>query len=251
VPTDAPTIQAGVDSAAAGDTVLVLPGTYYENVRIRHKDDLVLLGSGPEQTTVDGPTSGGETLVLENADGLVIEGFTWAHSGPQVIGGLEVGVAFRNNIVLYGNPGFFCGSARFECIRDSEFESNSFLCLGGRPGNLLTLNVDWPGCSNPTPVVTISQNLFWEVSNPIVWGTCVPVIEHNNLGAAGPWYPPENIFADPLLCDPGAGDYRVAANSPNLPQNNPYGVLLGALGEGCGPIVTGTTSWGVVKAKYR
>ena len=35
VPTDFSTIQAAVEASGVGDTVLVLPGTYHENILIR------------------------------------------------------------------------------------------------------------------------------------------------------------------------------------------------------------------------
>jgi parallel beta-helix repeat protein len=44
-----------------------------------------------------------------------------------------------------------------------------------------------------------------------------------------------NISADPLFCDPGAGDYHLAATSPVLsPPHTSCGASMGALGVRCG-----------------
>ena len=68
-----------------------------------------------------------------------------------------------------------------------------------------------------------------------------------------------NFSADPLFCNPDAGDFTLAADSPCLPGQHPHGDdcgLIGALGQGCAsstevpdPSVLPTT-WGVVKSLF-
>jgi hypothetical protein len=81
--------------------------------------------------------------------------------------------------------------------------------------------------------------------------------EHVNSYMGGDWswcntqWITPNLNADPLFCAPLNGDYSLAANSPCLPENNQWGVLIGALGEGCGPIARLQESWAKIKARYR
>ena len=54
VPSDQPTIQAGVDVATEGDTVLVAEGTYYERgITIQGRGIVLISESGPAVTTID------------------------------------------------------------------------------------------------------------------------------------------------------------------------------------------------------
>lgn len=54
VPTDRPTIQAAIDVAVNGDSVLVAPGTYSEVLNFHGKAIALLSGQGPLVTIIDG-----------------------------------------------------------------------------------------------------------------------------------------------------------------------------------------------------
>src|SRR6266850_3137356 len=54
VPGDQPTIQAGINAAVTADTVLVDPGTYFENINFNGKAITVRSGSGAAVTLIDG-----------------------------------------------------------------------------------------------------------------------------------------------------------------------------------------------------
>ena len=54
VPSQYPTIQAAIGAAANGDTVLVEPGTYVENINFIGKAITVKADKGPLVTVIDG-----------------------------------------------------------------------------------------------------------------------------------------------------------------------------------------------------
>ena len=54
VPGDQATIQGAINVANNGDTVLVAPGTYYENINFNGKAITVTSSGGPSVTIIDG-----------------------------------------------------------------------------------------------------------------------------------------------------------------------------------------------------
>jgi hypothetical protein len=89
VPAKYPSIQAAIDSAVPGDTVLVAPGRYYENIRFKGKGIVVASqflhsrdGTDIERTIIDGsrpahPDTGTVVRFVNQEDSTaVLEGFT-------------------------------------------------------------------------------------------------------------------------------------------------------------------------------
>ncbi|MCP4708172.1 MAG: hypothetical protein GY869_06080, partial [Planctomycetes bacterium] len=84
VPGDQPTIQAGIDAAVDADTVLVQPGTYFENINYNGKN--IMLGSlflttqdtsYISQTVIDGNEDGSVVRFESGEDSTaILNGFT-------------------------------------------------------------------------------------------------------------------------------------------------------------------------------
>lgn len=104
VPFDHPTIQGAIDAVQAGDTVLVMPGTYFENIDFKGKALTLRSVAGAASTTIDGGHAG-PVVRFETAEpaSAVLEGFTITNgSTPKGAGIRIVGASptIRNNWIV-------------------------------------------------------------------------------------------------------------------------------------------------------
>jgi hypothetical protein len=104
VPRDQPTIQAAIDAAHNLDTVLVAPGTYFENINFKGKTISVVGSGGASRTIIDGGSAG--SVVTFNSGerkGTVLMGFTITHGKAAFGGGgieiLSSSPTIRNNLI--------------------------------------------------------------------------------------------------------------------------------------------------------
>ena len=152
VPTDYPNIQAGVDAAVSGDTVLVLDGVYSGegnyDILIGEpygREILLISESGPENCIIDCQEFGYGFFVVGIGE-LLIKGFTIENCTSINGGGIHISVTFfgspiiENCIILNNNASEFGGGVFIEgsnpIIKNCLFVNNnaSFgngLALGG------------------------------------------------------------------------------------------------------------------------
>lgn len=92
VPANFPTIQAAVDVAVTGDTVLVAPGTYTglgnKDIEFRSERIVLLSEAGPGETIIDCQGAGRAILIHAGEDSTArVEGFTIRNGGGVAAGG--------------------------------------------------------------------------------------------------------------------------------------------------------------------
>jgi predicted outer membrane repeat protein len=120
VPSECPTIQAGVDSAAAGDTVRVGCDTYYEH-DIVMKSGVHLTSETGESgcVTIDAQRLGRVIYCLNVNDTASIVGFT-------LTGGLATGAATQDS----AGGGIYCEDSSLT-VANCTFVDNDALLIGG------------------------------------------------------------------------------------------------------------------------
>jgi len=123
VPSECPTVRAGLDSATYGDTVMLAPGTYYsdsteteDQVWLRMKDGVALVSrKGAETTTlVKCPAALGReyTVLFDHVSGATLRGFTircpavgeceWGSAWPYAVACYSADALIEDNIITGG-----------------------------------------------------------------------------------------------------------------------------------------------------
>jgi len=248
VPEDQPTIQTGLSAAAAGDTVDVACGTYYESV-LRVKGGVTLRSrtGQPDCVTIDAQKQGACVKVEFTAIPGRIEGLTLVNGSSANAGGIGVvrALAEIERCIIYdceqqvgGAGGIF--------VYEGSLDIRWTAIIGNRGAGVNGL-ADVPKYSLTMLHCTVADN----TGGAVGLGTFVDrditrcIFANNsasglvNTATNSCFWPTvaggSNFTADPMFCDPANGDYRLTSGSPCLPGENPIG-LVGALTVGCGPV---------------
>jgi hypothetical protein len=110
VPSEAPSIFQAVQLAQDGDTILVAPGTYFEQISFQGKAITIASTSGPEVTILDG--QGFQSLVAafqNEGPGSVLRGFTITHAQNGAVIMFGASPTIENNIITENSGCFGTG----------------------------------------------------------------------------------------------------------------------------------------------
>lgn len=124
-------IQAAVNAASAGDTIIVYPGTYHENVVLYQKSLNIYSYSGnPADTSVISPSPNQPVFNIFLADKVTITGFTISRSWSNRIGsGIlldgDYGT-FSNNIIEKQQYGIFFWYSNYNTISNNIVKNNNY-----------------------------------------------------------------------------------------------------------------------------
>ena len=275
VPDDYTSIQAAIDAAEDGDTILVKPGTYAENVDFSGKAVLLRSEQGAGETTIDGNQAGSVVAFRSGEDQFsVLSGFTLTNGLATDGGGVlcdNASPTIKNNIIS-GSTATFLGGGVY-LLNSSTYLSNNVIlenvslfgggiCCRGSfstiSNNTITKNSTLYGggmscqfSSSPT----LRNNIFWDnlaTTGKEIWvgETAYPssldISYCDVMGGLASIYVETGstllwgagmIDADPLFFDLAGGDFHLSQDPCQPGTNNP---CVGA-GNPQGAMVGGTT----------
>lgn len=163
VPSEFATIQSAVNAAVDGDTILVAPGTYYENLVVDRTAIHLRSEAGPVDTIIDGSDLG-QVVRVGAVSSFIIEGFTIQKGNPGTSSwpagvwiDSSIDVTIRNNIVRDNS----CSSCVGVGIGITGYIPAGIILI---EGNVIEDNYA-PGCGG---AIGVSTSLNLEIANNIV-----------------------------------------------------------------------------------
>ncbi|RLB00337.1 MAG: hypothetical protein DRG83_11690 [Deltaproteobacteria bacterium] len=190
-------IQDAIDAASPGDTVLVRPGTYNENIIL--KDGVDVRGSGAEVTHIVG-TGIRDVVIARSLTKCTFDGFSVKgsadgsfYAGIKIYGGSPV---ISNNLITENTNGIYIEGNSSAIIRNNTIKKNGhasssvveygIICISSTPlitNNIITKNDDvgvyivWEGSSG----AQVINNTITDHPSDGVWCNekCTPTIKNN------------------------------------------------------------------------
>jgi len=186
VPQDQPTIQAGIDASTDADTVLVQPGTYFENINFNGKNITVASlfittqdTSYISQTIIDG-SQNGIVVIFENEEHLttLLCGFTITNGYSYHGGGIKCRdhsspslryLIISNNSSLYSGGGLHCKDYSSPEMEDITIKNNSAsMSAGGGIYCSYDSNLHIKNVKILDNSADIGGGIYYYESNPII-----------------------------------------------------------------------------------
>ena len=228
VPDNFPTIQAAVDAAQSGDTILVKEGTYYEHVAINKS--VTLIGDDRERTIIDGSSDG--TVMNITASHVNVTGFTIQKGGYWPGCGIHVSSSFNNisNNIIRECDYFYA----LELVNSSNtIISRNFITanvdaaveLFNSSNNVLSKN----RITDNGDGIDLSGNDEYSSSNNIIFGNN---ITNNSVMDISLYRSPGNIISQNNIANSPIGIHIIDDPSSNITilenniTNNTIGILF-------------------------
>ena len=221
IPADYSTIQAGLNAASEGDTVLVAAGTYTENITWPTTNSIQLIGSGEENCIIDGNQQASVIRFEEDLGGIIdtttlITDFTiqngYAQNHQNYSGGgivCDSSSPSLENVTISGNSaddsggGIYCDNnsspSLVNCILWNDSPQEIYFYESGDPNSIMIAYSDFQGGEHAI-VANNNGTVYWEDSN---------------------------IDLDPLFVDAATGDYHLQESSPCIDAGTAFFMFYG------------------------